>query len=392
VIECKTGWLSAAAYSGIFGFGVVMALLGAILPVYVNRPEFDLSKAGSLFAAMNGAMLVTTLLLGPALDRFGIRPALLLAPVAVGVAVVWIAYARSTTALILGVMLLGAGGGALNQATNKLIADLHDDPHRKNAALNVLGVFFGIGALFIPFCIGSLLPALGIRRILVGAAGVILVPVVLAAALRFPRPRQETSAGWKEMGHLLRQPLVLTLAFLLFFQSGNEFSIGGYLSSYLTRELGGSLALASNALAGYWGALMLARLVLGRILLRLRGEILIRSSALAVATCLILLTTVHSAAVAAGLSVLLGASMAAIFPTVLGIAGGRYRHCSGTVFGILIGIALLGGMTVPWIAGRLAAAHGIRSALRIPAAGALAIFALEIVVEKLMQRTNRLAL
>jgi fucose permease len=384
----KTGWLSATAYSGMFGFGVVMALLGAILPLYVNRPEFDLAKAGSLFFAMNAAMLVTTLLLGPALDRFGIRPAILVAPLAVALAVVWIGYAQSTAGLIVAVMLLGAGGGALNQATNTLVACLHEDPRRKSAALNVLGVFLGFGALFIPFAIGSLLPALGIHNVLSGAAGLILIPLVLAAFLQFPPPRQAASTAWNEVSQLLRQPPVLMFAFLLFFESGNEFSIGGYLASYLIRELHGSLGLASYVLAGYWGAIMLARAVLGRVLLEVRGEILIRSSAISVVICLIVLRVVHSPVIAGIISVLLGFSIAAIFPTVLGLAGARYPQCSGTVFGILIGIALIGGMTMPWLVGRVAATRNLRSALWIPAASAFAIFALQLVTETRMQRAK----
>lgn len=384
----KTGWLSATAYSGMFGFGVVMALLGAILPLYVDRPEFDLSKAGNLFLAMNAMMLVTTLLLGPAIDRFGIRPVILLAPVVVAVAVVWIGYAKTPAGLIAAVMLLGMGGGALNQATNTLIADLHQDPRRKNAALNVLGVFFGFGALFIPFTIGSWLPALGIHRILIGAGLLILLPVISAAVLGFPQPRETASTAWSAVAQLLRQPLVLAFAFLLFFQSGNEFSIGGYLASYLTRELGIPLRLASYALAGYWGALMIVRAVLGRVLLRIRGELLIRVSALAVFICLVLLTMVHSAALGQTIAILLGASIAAIFPTVLGLAGTRYPHCAGTVFGILIGIALLGGMSMPYLTGQIAAKSGIRIALWIPAFGALGIFILQAVIQKLMQQTE----
>src|SRR6185312_16596186 len=76
----RAGWLSGAAYAGMFGFGIVMALLGAILPLISRRLHFDLAQAGNLFLAMNGAMLVTTLALGPALDRFGIKAAMVIAP------------------------------------------------------------------------------------------------------------------------------------------------------------------------------------------------------------------------------------------------------------------------------------------------------------------------
>ena len=64
--------------------------------------------------------------------------------------------------LLLAVALLGLGGSALNGASNALVADLHEDPAAKSAALNRVGLFFGFGALFIPFAIGLLLRAAGL--------------------------------------------------------------------------------------------------------------------------------------------------------------------------------------------------------------------------------------
>jgi fucose permease len=58
--------------------------------------------------------------------------------------------------------------------------------------------------------------------------------------------------------------------------------------------------------------------------------------------------------------VITGLSLSGIFPTLLGIAGAEFREHSGTVFGILFTVALTGGMLVPWVAGMLAEAAGVR--------------------------------
>jgi fucose permease len=372
----------------MFGFGIVMALLGAILPLLVSRLHFDLSEAGGLFLAMSAAMLVTTLLLGPVLDHFGIRSTMIVAPLFVAVAVALIAGVSSSQILVLGVILLGAGGGALNQATNTLIADLHEDSRAKNAALNTLGVFFGFGALFIPFTIGSLLTSLGMRNILYCAIPLILIPTALSIALPYPAPKHAGSIRLRNVIQLASRPLVLAFACLLFFESGNEFTLGGYLSTYLTRDLQSPVTLASYALAGYWGALMIARVILGRVLLKVGGELLIRWSAIAVACCVVALALARGPLLAAALEVLLGFCMAAIFPTVLGVAGTRHHGDLGTLFGILIGIALIGGMTVPWLAGQVANQHGVRAALWIPAAGAIAILLCQLLAERLAKKTE----
>ncbi|HEV2213270.1 MAG TPA: hypothetical protein VGS99_07965 [Gammaproteobacteria bacterium] len=47
----------------MFVFGIVMALLGAILPSLAGRLRFNVRDIGSLFLVMNFAMLVCSLAL-----------------------------------------------------------------------------------------------------------------------------------------------------------------------------------------------------------------------------------------------------------------------------------------------------------------------------------------
>ncbi len=387
VPRVRTGWLSGTAYAGMFGFGIVMALLGAILPLVSGRLHFDLAHAGNLFLAMNGAMLATTVAIGPLLDRFGMKVALVVAPLFVAVAMVLVAGVHTFGGLVVAVVLLGAGGGALNQATNTLIADLHEDPKRKSAALNLLGVFFGFGALFIPFTIGSLLSALGLANILYVGAAVSLVPVV-SVWLTFPAPRQGQGVPIGDVLRFARQPLVVVFALLLFCESGNEFLLGGYVTTFLTRNLGASVAAASYLLAAYWGALMVGRIVLSGVLLHASGGNLILASALGVAVSVALLLFAPALPVGAMAIVLLGFSIAAIFPTTLGIAGAQYPTHSGTVFGILIGVALSGGMTLPWVAGQLAARRGVGAGLLLAMVSALIIAGLELTSARMTRRQN----
>jgi len=384
--QIRAGWLSIAAYTGMFGFGIVMALLGAILPLISQRLQFGLAQAGNLFLAMNGAMLVTTLALGPLLDRFGMKPAFIAGPLFVAGAVSLIAGVETFDGLIAAVVLLGIGGAALNQATNTLIADLNADEQKKGAALNLLGMFFGFGALFIPFTIGALLGVLGLKNILYAGAALSLVTVILSLLFSFPKARQSAGVPFAQVMRLAKQPLVVVFALLLLFESGNEFILGGYVTSYLTRNLGASVSTASYLLAAYWGALVLARLVLSRISLRISGQVLILGSALGVASSVALLIAAPSLLVAAVATVLLGLTIAAIFPTTLALAGWRYASHSGTVFGILIGVALTGGLTLPWLAGRIAEDRGVGSGLFLAILDALAIFGLQLIAGRIIRR------
>ena len=351
--------LSGAAYSGMFVFGIVMALLGAVMPALSERLEFQVADIGTLFLAMNLSMLACSSFIGAAMDRFGMKLPLAVGPLFVASALALMAGAARVADLIPAVILLGAGGAALNAATNTLVADLHEDPGRKAAALNILGVFFGIGALFLPFCAGALLSTLGIHRLLVASAVLCVLAGVFAAALRYPAPKQKNRLPIADIPRFLRSPLILVMGCLLFFQSGVEFTMGGYISTYLTRWFGISVAAASWLLAAYWAAIMIARMVLSRVLVRANPRYIVIACAAGASVAAVITAIAPAPAYAAAGICLAGFALSGIFPTALGIAGAAFRDHSGTVFGILFTAALTGGTILPWVAGRIAGFAGL---------------------------------
>jgi len=374
----RAGWLTAACYGGMFVFGIVMAVIGALLP----RLSIGMAQSGNLFLGLTSTMLVSMLCLGPAMDRFGKKTPLALGALLVALALALMAVSRTYESLLAAVALLGVGGGALNGGTNLLIADLHTDPRRKNAALSALGIFFGFGALFLPFVLGSLVELLRLDTILWLAAAPTAAVALLFLALAFPPAKRAQGLSLQEVGRFARHPLVLLFGFLLFFQSGNEFLIGGYTSTYLVREVGLTVPAASYLLAAYWASLMLARVGLAKLLLRAKGPGVVMLSGLGEAAGACLLIFAPSPAFAAAGVVLLGVSFASVYPTVLGLAGARFEEASGTVFGLLFAIALFGGMLVPWSAGRIAAGSGIRGALALAAFGGLMISVLQALIAR----------
>jgi fucose permease len=374
---------STPAWAGLFLFGLAMALLGAILPLLSERLRFDLAQAGTLFLVMNAAILVASLALGPLMDRFGTKPPLAIGPVLVAAALARVATAGDLGDVLLGVALLGLGGGALNSAGNTLVADLHDDPRTKSAALNLLGVFYGFGALFIPFVIGLLLQTVGLPGILGAAALLCLLATAHAGFVRFPPPRGGERVVVGEIGRLVRTPLVLAFSALLFFESGNEFILGGYVSTYLADTLHMGVRAASYALAGYWAALMAARVVLSRVARHVPGPRLVLSCAAGAAAGVALLATATTPAAAVPAFLLTGAALAGIFPTVLGLAAADFPTRTGTVFGILFTLSLLGGMSLPWLTGQIATAHGLRAALSLVVLQFLAVAAFQRVVSRI---------
>jgi len=378
--------LTASACSGMFVFGLVMALLGAVLPSLAARLQFTVGDIGALFLVMNFAMLVCCLVLGMAMDRYGMKPALAIGPLLVAAALLLIARASTFAGLHPAVALLGLGGGALNGAANTLTADLHDDPQHKGAALNRVGVFFGFGALLLPFLIGSLLARFGLNMLLLAAAAITAAVGVFAALLRFPVPKQAAQFRVADLSRLLRAPLLLLFAALLFFESGVEFTLGGFLSTYVTRGLGvTSVSLASWILASYWLAVMVARVPLSRLALVWDPFRILTMCAIGALAGALIIAAAPGLGVATFGIVLTGFSLSGVFPTVVGIAGARFESHSGTAIGVLLATALTGGMIVPWLSSQIAAAAGLRWAF----AGVAAAFAAILILSRVACGADR---
>jgi len=173
--------LQRAAFAGMFLFGIAAALLGATLPLLSERLAFGLGRVGTLFLVMNAGMLASSFVLGALQDRFGMKPPLVAGPLGVGAALALVATASSYSQLLAAVLLLGVAGAALNGASNALVADLHEEPAAKTAALNRVGVFFGIVTLptAIAFGVWVLLFVVS-RRVSVGSIGAaLLYPLLL---------------------------------------------------------------------------------------------------------------------------------------------------------------------------------------------------------------------
>ena len=376
----RRAWLSVAAYAAMFVFGIVMALLGAVLPVLSEQLDFDLARAGNLFFTLNFAVMLSMLGIGPLMDRAGKRPVLMAGVFIVVVALLLIAGASSYSTLLIAVFLLGIGGAALNGASNMAITDLYTDPRLKSSAMNLLGVFFGIGASFLPLVIGSLLKSVGLTNILLVAVGLSVLPGILFLGVRFPAAGQAQGFRLAEAGQVIRNPLVLLFGFVLFFQSGSEFIISGYTSTFLRRDLGSSISSASCLLAVYWGCFVVGRIIASRLVLKVTSTTLVLASALGSALGAGLLAFSPTREVATLALAIIGLSFASIFPTTLSQAASTFHSYLGTVFGMLFAIALIGGMTMPWAVGQIADSHGLRYGLALVAGNFIMIFVLQLII------------
>ena len=355
--------LTRSCYVGMFVFGIVFTILGALLPLLLQSRNVSVAQAGSLFFFLNLGSLVAVLVAGPLLDRTGYRTTLVVSPLLIAFSFVVLGVGPSYPVLAFACWILGLGGGALNIATNAFVSDLH--PEDRTVALNRLGMFFCIGAIFIPLLMGSLLAVLGIQKIILVATAVVLLPALLFWMPAFPEAKQREPVSLRSILEALAHPFVLLMGILLFFESGGEFSSGGWITSFFISARGLSNRQAPWILAMLWLAVMVGRLSVGIWLKRIPEIRFVFLSAFGGALCWLLLLYSRLLTLQVLAVPLLGFCLAGIFPTCLSIAGARFPKDSGAVFGALFAIGTLGGMSVPYAVGQLASHNGITSGMAI---------------------------
>jgi MFS family permease len=106
-------------------------------------------------------MLAASFPAGRWMDARGVRLPLALGAAAVAGALGLFDTAQGYGWLLAASALLGAGGAAVNAGSNTLVALLSAGERGKAGALNLLGVFFGIGALLVPLGLGTAATAAG---------------------------------------------------------------------------------------------------------------------------------------------------------------------------------------------------------------------------------------
>ena len=112
-----------------------------------------------------------------------------------------IAYSPSLFSLKIAVFVFGFGGGVLNGATNAMVADI--SAGTKGANLSLLGVFFGIGALGMPFMLGLLKGTVPARQVVAIVGLVTWIMGIVNLFIQFPASKKAQGFVQEQKSSLL---------------------------------------------------------------------------------------------------------------------------------------------------------------------------------------------
>ncbi|MDO8972069.1 MAG: MFS transporter, partial [Saprospiraceae bacterium] len=342
-------WQTAGYYAAFIILGLTTSSFGPALPYLAEQTHSQLNQVSSLFAFRSFGYLLGSLRGGWLYDHRPGHPVFtaVLLLLAIGMALVPAIPLLIPMTIIL--FLVGLCEGTMDVGGNTLLIWAHGP--KVGPFMNGLHFFFGIGAFLAPIFIAQSVLILGQYGPAYWLIALLMLPVALGFS-RISSPKSQVSHASNTEKTFNRRLVVLLIIFF-FLYVGAEVSFGGWIFTYATRLNLADEAIAAYITSAFWGALTAGRLLGIPISARLEPKTILWVDLIgcAVSVLVIVLFPVVQAVIWI-CSILLGLSMASIFPTALTFAEKRL-NISGSITSWFFVGASLGGMILPWIIGQV---------------------------------------
>ncbi len=384
----STGVLALGCIS-FLGLGMITAAIGPSLPDLARHAGSSLSSVGSVFSGLFFGALAVQILTGYLLDRIGARLIMVVSLLVLGACLGLMTWASTIFLIVLLSVFAGLGHGAVDVCLNVSVSNAF--PQRRAASLNLLNVFFGLGAIIGPSVAslslrlwGTALPALWL-----GAGSQLL----LTPFFFFLMPQQKTAAHSSEAkagrAAIFASPILWVMAALILIYVGVENGMGGWVSTYMQQTIGLNAANAALTASAFWLALTAGRLLAAGLGLRISATRLLQISLLAaLAGALTLVLGSGSGVVSIIGILLLGLGFGPVFPTVIAKATAVFTTASGAAASLIVGSGSLGGMLIPWLQGVVLEKSGPSSAILLTLSGCLGMLVCYLLLDQLQKRAR----
>ena len=347
--------------AGFVGNGIVISLIGPILPMFMAKWGLNDSRAGLFSLIQFSCSFVGVLVSSPLITAKGFKPA-----ITMGLAFLGIGFGllnAPTFPLALAASgIYGLGYGFATPGTNLWVGESYGE--RRASALSVVNLAWGAGAISSsPLAMWAMRTShVTLVLYLVGA-----VCVAFALVLSF-MPFAKPPAATKEKITVDR--VVALLGILFFVYVGTEVGTSYWASAHANRAGTWSSNTWTLAPMFFFAGLLGGRAAAAAILLNLKEVTVAVSGLLLAATGESIFLAGHSPVTLFGGAFLAGLGLASIFPILIAWLSKWYGTRARRVGGVMFALAALGSALVPPLVGVVSRYAGsLRVGLLVPLAG-----------------------
>lgn len=340
---------TAAYYLAFILLGLTVAAEGPTLLKLAEHTSSALNQISSLFFFSSLGYLIGSYFGGRIYDRIPGHRFMSGVLVFLGILITFVPLATSLWTLLLIVLILGVAKGALDVGCNTLLLWVHNET--VGPFMNGLHAFFGVGAFIAPLIIAQVISVTGDIYWVYWFFAIAAFPVALWI-WNLPSPTSRAVPTQHENAPFPILPVVfMVLCFVLYV--GSEAGYGAWIYTYAFTLKFGTEVTAAYLTSAFWGFFTLGRLFGVWVSTRAKPmTILLLDFAGCIISMGLILFFQGSATILWIGTILFGISQASIFPTFLTLAEER-MHITGTVTGLFLVGAGMGGMILPWLIGQV---------------------------------------
>ncbi len=333
--------LVSAIWAIFFVFGFQLAGVGPLISSFAAQAGVSVETVGILFTAQSLAALASAAMIGPVLERFNIRPVIMIGVASVCTGIFGLMVAASLPALLAAGAFIGFGVGFMDTGGQLLIIALYGDQSAR--PLNSLHFLFSVGAV-----IGPLL------AVPFGVATFALAVAVLLAALpllawTLPRGLKTGSiaAEADRPASLYRSPVLWLFGLLFLLYVGLEIGVGNWTTEYMADSAGVDRDAGGLTTSLYWFSFMFSRLIVTALGSRLTFERqLTMSVTLSLLGAVLYIMTTGNVIGTIAVTVVIGFAFGPVYPAGFAIVARTFSASAGRAAGVIGMAGSIGAMTL----------------------------------------------
>lgn len=334
--------------------GMVSAVLGPALLYLVDQTNSSLTELSFIFPARAGSYMIGSWLAGLLFDRYRGHKLLTVGLAVMGITLGIIPGLENPLRLVVMILAMGLASGMVDVGVNTLLFRIKTI--EIGPAMNGLHFFYGVGSFLAPLILAGSLHLQG--GIHLGFWGLGLFSIlVLGQAFKLPEPlnndpddQNKAESTQKVLSNQVTLIWIIALFFFAFV--GVEIGYGDWLYTYTIKSLLAAEEGAILLVSVYWGSFTVGRLISIPLAAKIKSKKLLLGDLVGafLGLGLVLIFPASSTALWCG-TIILGISLASIFPTALTYAKSVMPMTSKTTSRFFIS-GSIGSMVVPWVIGR----------------------------------------
>jgi MFS family permease len=342
--------------------GFTFASWASRIPHIQAKLNLNEAALGSVLLALPCGLLVSSLLAGALISKFGSKRVLLAAACMYSTIIVTLGLANATYQLVIGLFFFGMAGNMFNVSVNTQAVSVE-----RLYGRSILASFHGIWSLagFSGATVGTLMIALGLlpwqHFLVIGCIGLTLTSVFMSRIIA------QSSNQHKQSGFALPDKKILQLGLIAFGCLVCEGTMFDWSGVYFKKVVQAPANLTTLGYAAFMGCMATGRFLADKVVMRTGAKKMLQISGVVITTGL-LIAVLFPTLVAATLGfMLVGFGVCSVVPIVYSQAGQSKTMHPGQALAAVSTIGFAGFLAGPPIVGFVAEATNLRMSFALVA-------------------------